>query len=803
VVLPVGGLDTIAQSGSTRTTALSFQTPVRFGSFNWANSVQVTDATTTGRDSVRFRVDDPSTPDPTDSVLVSRTFPGRFESTLDWDTGINLPVLFRGSWKLQPVVGIANVAAGQPFALRNRNTNGDWVRQASGSASGSALADAVRVLPRHRPLSRIRHSVSPVITYNYEPAADVPEEFARAIAPLGQELQLRSSARQLLSVSLSQTFEGKRRPPSGDTTAANASKLRILSLSTSQVTYDFEQAKEPGRTGWVTDAVTNTLLSDLLPGFSLNLTHDLWVGQVGTDTADFDPFLQSVSANFSVSGNTFRSIASVFGLASTKPTDRREDFVPPSYRAESGRRRPGSFYSTSQAPLRSTGRAFSASFNYSLSRRRPEPGVEVSDDQSLGFSTSFSPTPFWALSWSTQYNITDNEFESHVVRLERDLHEWRAGFNFVKNANGNFAFYFSIYLTDLPDLKFDYDQINVRGMIIHVWDNHCAGGQQAGLQAKAHHHTTCVPSPLPRRPAASRVDWHGFCTLPPTNPPRRHRMRGWWLPLLVVLAACSNDSGTGPGEAPDTPATLTSTTLDGAIALVWSDNAYTSDPANFQNYRIYSTSQQSGRRPLRTSRTLEGTTVAPEFLVGALANGVPRCFHVTAVSIDGFESNRSPLRADTPRPDARNVVLFALQAQTQGSGFRFWDDLNDDGAVQSQELGLVRDGPRTDRLLRGSRRRRRPVPHAGPGRHRGRILRRERPGSRSHRHRLRREPGLPDVGNPRHSRLWLCLRDGRRRRVPALRRARVPVGRSSHRGLAFQTDPGNPGWSWSGAGDSR
>jgi hypothetical protein len=45
-----------------------------------------------------------------------------------------------------------------------------------------------------------------------------------------------------------------------------------------------------------------------------------------------------------------------------------------------------------------------------------------------------------------------------VVRLERELHEWRAGFNFVRNANGNFAFYFSIYLTDLPDLKFDYNQ---------------------------------------------------------------------------------------------------------------------------------------------------------------------------------------------------------------------------------------------------------------------------------------------------------------------------------------------------------
>ena len=54
---------------------------------------------------------------------------------------------------------------------------------------------------------------------------------------------------------------------------------------------------------------------------------------------------------------------------------------------------------------------------------------------------------------------------------------------------------------------------------------------------------------------------------------------------------------------------------------------------------------------------VEGTTVAPEFLVGALANGVPRCFSVTAVSVDGFESDRSPLRGDTPRPDSRNVAL--------------------------------------------------------------------------------------------------------------------------------------------------
>ena len=100
--------------------------------------------------------------------------------------------------------------------------------------------------------------------------------------------------------------------------------------------------------------------------------------------------------------------------------------------------------------------------------------------------------------------------------------------------------------------------------------------------------------------------------------------------------------------------------------------------------------------------------MAPEFLVGALTNGISRCFTVTAVSVDGFESDRSPLRSDTPRPDTRNVAINVAQVQAAGSGFRFWDDLNADGLVQSNELGLVRSGTGTGhRLRRGPRRRRR------------------------------------------------------------------------------------------------
>ncbi|MGH7512905.1 MAG: twin-arginine translocase subunit TatC [Gemmatimonadales bacterium] len=465
--LPGGLFDTVTTDATTRVTALSFDTPVRFGGFNWQNSVQLNDQRSKGQEVVTFRTDNPATPDPTDSIEVRRTFLSDFESSFDWDTGINLPVLFRGSWKIQPGIGVGNTTSG-PFAIRNRNTNGDWVQQGKRFRFGATASPTLfGFFPGIGPLARIRHSLSPVITWNYQPAANVPEAFAQAIAVPGQAAELRSDAQQQVTVALSQTFEGKYKSSGTDTSAAESRKIRLLSISTSGLTYDFEKAKKPGFTGWATQSVTNSILSDLLPGFNLSLTHDLWRGTVGVDSAKFDPFLQNVSASFALSGNTFRAIGSIFGLGGKSSGQARgTEQVPSSYVAESGRRaRPGGFFSPSQAPLRQPGRAFTANFNYQLSRTRPLTGVTtlppVPDRQSLGFSTNFSPTPFWSLSWTTQYNITDGKFEGQNVRLERELHEWRAAFSFAKSPSGNFAFYFTIYLTDLPELKFDYDQTTI------------------------------------------------------------------------------------------------------------------------------------------------------------------------------------------------------------------------------------------------------------------------------------------------------------------------------------------------------
>ena len=84
--------------------------------------------------------------------------------------------------------------------------------------------------------------------------------------------------------------------------------------------------------------------------------------------------------------------------------------------------------------------------------------------------------------------------------------------------------------------------------------------------------------------------------------------------------------------------------------------------------------------------------MAPEFLAAALANGVPRCFTVTAVSVDGLESPQSPLRGDTPRFDSRNILLLAASVDCRTSL------ASDSGTTSTttarwgfDELGLVRD----------------------------------------------------------------------------------------------------------------
>jgi hypothetical protein len=172
---------------------------------------------------------------------------------------------------------------------------------------------------------------------------------------------------------------------------------------------------------------------------------------------------------------------------------------------------------------------------------------------------------------------------------------------------------------------------------------------------------------------------------------RRSLMQAPFAAALLLTACYDRGAMTSTGGVQlQAPASLSSISLNGAVHLEWSDNAYTSDPNDFSHYHVYSASYNLDQNLCGASWVTEGTTVAPVFLVGALSNGVPMCFEVTAVSRDGIESASSPLRNDTPRPDGGNVIVFT--PDTLGgaqSGFRFWLDANRNGLVDANELGLV------------------------------------------------------------------------------------------------------------------
>ena len=82
--------------------------------------------------------------------------------------------------------------------------------------------------------------------------------------------------------------------------------------------------------------------------------------------------------------------------------------------------------------------------------------------ESAQSSVSFNLTPKWTAQWQTTYDFKQAAFASHIVSLQRELHDWRAIFAFTQAPNGNFAFNFFIALKAQPDLKFDYNKQTYR-----------------------------------------------------------------------------------------------------------------------------------------------------------------------------------------------------------------------------------------------------------------------------------------------------------------------------------------------------
>src|SRR2546426_2739879 len=357
--------------------------------------------------------------------------------------------------------------------IRNQFTGGQFVRQGKRLAfSMSATPTFFGFFPGVGPLSRIRHTVSPQISYQYALGVRVPNALAQGTAPRGPLNNSRPDPQQTISLTFSQNFEAKLNPPAGDTASEKEPrKIRLLSISTSGIGYNFEQAKLPHHTGWQTPSLTNTFLSDLLPSFQLSISHDLWKGQVGTDTAKFQPFLQGISASFTVPPATLQGLGRLFGLRSHPVAALTPDTTATQCAGASAdcRRYQGSSgipYGPRVPGMGSGGgygggKGFTLGISLSSTRSRNDTTPQLRHApgrQTTNLILSFSPTPNWTANWRTRYDMGTRQFPEHSLTFQRDLRRWRASFSFNKTAAGNFSFSFNITLTDQPDIKFDYDQ---------------------------------------------------------------------------------------------------------------------------------------------------------------------------------------------------------------------------------------------------------------------------------------------------------------------------------------------------------
>lgn len=150
--------------------------------------------------------------------------------------------------------------------------------------------------------------------------------------------------------------------------------------------------------------------------------------------------------------------------------------------------------------------------------------------------------------------------------------------------------------------------------------------------------------------------------------------------------------------APAAPSGLVGVSMNGAVHLSWIGPAGTASPSDVQQYRVFSTGYSAAAGCDVARWTLVGATTAPAFLVAGLTNGVSQCYAVSAVSRSGMESPMTRAWTDTPRHDARHVVVDAFEVQPASSGFIFHD-------VLRAQFGAVVDGSRADvdfRVERGT-----------------------------------------------------------------------------------------------------
>lgn len=510
-IRPGGGIDSSRFNANRRSMQMGLETPIKLWDFQWQNSFTITD---------QFR-DYPEQREIIDvrdrNIKTSRVYARTFETLVDWTTSFNLPRFFQGTWNVSPSISVQNVDQGGLF-VRTERSGGKWVAQSKRlSYALNASPTLYAMLPGLGPIAKLRHSITPAVSYSYSPTANVSDEFLQALGRTRDGYTL-GLAQNRVGLSLATNLEAKLRAPV-DSEPDAGRKIKLLSLSFSSLSYDFIRADSAG-SGFTDRTFSINGRTDLLPGLDFRTTYDLFQGDPASDTAVFDPYRTDFGVTFSLNSKSgiFGLVGRLFGREAPLAADSAAapDTPNPTQDAIARQTRQanaagGGNMRGMQLSIPRSDQGWNLNVQYNAARqRRPVGGTQIENDpvklcepqraqgilayeacltnaqtspptgltsgqsaigapvfiqppvQSVNASMSFGITPNWSAQWTTQYDVERARFASQQIGLQRQLHDWNAVFSFSQTQSGSFAFNFFIALKAQPDLKFNYDRQTYR-----------------------------------------------------------------------------------------------------------------------------------------------------------------------------------------------------------------------------------------------------------------------------------------------------------------------------------------------------
>ncbi|MBA3890698.1 MAG: LPS-assembly protein LptD [Gemmatimonadaceae bacterium] len=503
-----------------RRTSASFDTPLEIFGFSLRNAFRFAEREVTFPQVIKVVSADTTLPE------VDRIFARTYISEVTWDPSFSLPAFAQGTWNLTPSLGFANVNPGPFMVRSHYSGGRWIRQTKRPTAGVSISPTFYGLFPGFAGFSRFRHAVTTSLSYTFAPRAGVSDEFLLAQNESPRNYIGALSQNQLsLTLGTNIEGKGRPAAGDTSATVESAPKVRVLSLNFTPLSYDvsrYMKYRDDGAPnalvrGLTTSNFGTSIRSDLLPGVDFSLDHSLFQGEVLSDTAVFSPYLTRVGGSFQLNAarNPLIMFARLLGRAVPATNTATAEIVSPADPAEARAAAAlpiaGSQGRTAQVvvPPRD---GWDASFTFSMSRQRPPSGdaniinfdpelfceplrganplayqncltrasftptpeapvtspgaggafYRIPPATSIGSNLRFTLTPKWTGTWQTNYDVERNEFASHVVSLQRDLHDWRANFSFTQSPNGSFAFSFFIALKAEPDLKFDYNRATYR-----------------------------------------------------------------------------------------------------------------------------------------------------------------------------------------------------------------------------------------------------------------------------------------------------------------------------------------------------